>query len=104
MAMVRKSINRVLNLTKLNLRPYGKYIQFGSQLGLSMALPIIAGFWLDERLDSSPWFLLTGIFLGVASSIWTVLKLAIEENIKDKKKKEDRERARKASIKETTDN
>ena len=102
--MARKSINRVLNLTKLNLRPYGKYIQFGSQLGLSMALPIIAGFWLDERLDSSPWFLLTGIFLGVASSIWTVLKLAIEENIKDKKKKEDRERARKASIKETTDN
>lgn len=102
--MDRKSINRVLNLTKLNLRPYGKYIQFGSQLGLSMALPIIAGFWLDERLDSSPWFLLTGIFLGVASSIWTVLKLAIEENIKDKKKKEDRERARKAGIKETTNN
>ena len=102
--MARKSINRALNLTKLNLRPYGKYIQFGSQLGLSMALPIIAGFWLDERFDSGPWFLLTGIFLGVASSIWTVMKLAIEENIKDKKKKEDRERARKASIKETTDN
>jgi F0F1-type ATP synthase assembly protein I len=69
-----------------------------------MALPIIAGYWLDERLNSSPWFLLTGIFLGVASSVWTILKLAIEENIKDKKKKTDRERALKTSDKETFNN
>ncbi len=76
----------------INLRPYGRYIQFGSQLGLSMALPILFGHWLDARYDTSPWFLLFGIFLGVTSSVWTVLKLAFELNEKDKIKKQQKER------------
>jgi F0F1-type ATP synthase assembly protein I len=71
----------------LNLREYGKYIQFGSQLGFSMALPILAGYWLDSKLDTSPWLLITGIFLGAASSVWTVLKLAIDLNTQEKLKK-----------------
>lgn len=52
-----------------------------------MALPILAGFWLDSKLDTSPWLLIIGIFLGAVSGIWTVLKLAIELNIQDKNKK-----------------
>jgi len=62
-----------------------------------MALPIIGGFWLDGKLNSEPWFLLLGIFLGVFSSIWTILKLSIETNMKDKQKKLDRERKNSSS-------
>jgi F0F1-type ATP synthase assembly protein I len=52
-----------------------------------MALPILAGYWLDSKLDTSPWLLITGIFLGAASSVWTVLKLAIDLNTQEKLKK-----------------
>lgn len=52
-----------------------------------MALPILVGYWLDSKLDTSPWLLITGIFLGAASSVWTVLKLAIDLNTQEKIKK-----------------
>jgi F0F1-type ATP synthase assembly protein I len=77
---------------KLDLKGYGQYIQFGSQMGLSMSLPIIGGFWLDGKLDSSPWFLLLGIFLGLASSVWTIYKLVVDLNIQEEEKKRKRER------------
>ena len=75
----------------INLRPYGKFIQFGSQLGLSMAIPILIGHWADGKYDTSPWFLLLGIFLGITSSVWTVLKLAFDLNEADKQKKKAKE-------------
>lgn len=71
----------------MNLKEYGKYIQFGSQLGFSMALPILAGFWLDSKFETSPWFLIIGIFLGAASAVWTVIKLAIDLDTQEKIKK-----------------
>jgi F0F1-type ATP synthase assembly protein I len=62
-----------------------------------MALFIIAGYWLDEKFDTGPWLLLTGIFLGIVSSVWTVAKLVIELDMAEKKKKESRERTDKTA-------
>ncbi len=70
----------------MNLRPFGEYIQFGIQLGLMMALPILLGVWLDGRYDTGPWFMLAGVFLGFISMLWTIVKTAVYLNEQDKKK------------------
>jgi F0F1-type ATP synthase assembly protein I len=52
-------------------RKYLEYLGLGAELAVAISLPILLGFWLDSRYDTSPWFLLSGILLGM------VLMLAI---------------------------
>jgi F0F1-type ATP synthase assembly protein I len=90
MARTRKRtriINRVLNLNKNELRSYGKYLQFGIHMGLSMVIPVLGGFWLDKKLDTFPWMLITGVALGLFSAGWSVYKLVYELELEDKKNK-----------------
>ena len=46
------------------------------ELGYTIAIPIVvfalAGRWLDRRLDTAPWLLLTGIFISLVVSSWLV--------------------------------
>ena len=46
------------------------------ELGYTIAIPIVAfalvGRVLDQKLDSSPWLLLIGIFLSILASSWLV--------------------------------
>ncbi|WP_089355341.1 AtpZ/AtpI family protein [Ekhidna lutea] len=35
---------------------------------------IIAGFYLDEYLNTSPVFILTGVFLSLSGTIWLLLR------------------------------
>jgi len=72
----------------MNFSGYGQYIQFGLQIGVSMALPVFVGVWIDNRYDTDPWFMLGGVFLGFISMMWTILKTAMELNAKDKRKKD----------------
>ncbi len=71
----------------MNLRPYGEYIQFGIQIGLMMALPVLLGVWLDGRYGTDPWLMLAGVFLGFVSMLWTIVKTAVFLNNRDKQKK-----------------
>ncbi len=56
---------------------YARYANFAISFGITMALSIFLGFyggsWLDRRFGTSPWFLLTGILLGVAVSFKALL-------------------------------
>ncbi|MBN1910796.1 MAG: AtpZ/AtpI family protein [Pirellulales bacterium] len=45
-------------------------------IGLEMALPALAGHWLDQRLGTKLVFLLLGTVLGFATGMWHLLKLA----------------------------
>lgn len=74
----------------MNLRGYGQYIQFGIQIGVTMALPVLVGNWLDSRYDTGPWLMLAGVALGFISMLWTIVKTALELNEKDKNKKKRR--------------
>lgn len=71
----------------MNFRGYGEYIQFGMQIGVTMAVPVLVGNWLDSRYDTGPWFMLAGVALGFISMLWTLVKTAVELNEKDKHKK-----------------
>ncbi len=63
---------------------------FVTQIGISMALPIIAGVYLGNKVDSlvgtEGIFLLFGILLGVGTSFMSLYKLTIKSN-KDIKRK-----------------
>jgi ATP synthase protein I len=45
-------------------------------IGLEFAVPALLGFWLDRWLGSSPWFTVTGAFLGLASGTLHLVRLA----------------------------
>ncbi|MDD4409390.1 MAG: AtpZ/AtpI family protein [Candidatus Pacebacteria bacterium] len=59
----------------------GKVLVIGSELGVLIALPmvacIIAGIYLDKRFGSFPWMLLLFIFLGLVLTVVDVYKLII---------------------------
>lgn len=47
-------------------------------IGFQMALPPGAGWWLDQRYSTSPWFTVVGALLGFAMAMLELLKLAKE--------------------------
>ena len=57
-----------------------------TQLGLSMAasvfIGVIGGKYLDEWLNTSPWFLLAGVILGTASAFKVMYDIVIKRFLK----------------------
>lgn len=49
-----------------------------SGLGLSFAVTLLVfaagGWWLDRKLESSPWFLIVGVFVGFGLSLYSMLQ------------------------------
>ena len=43
---------------------FGRYSGLGCQLGATVTLLALAGYWADGRLGTRPWFLLVGVLLG----------------------------------------
>lgn len=43
------------------------FASIGFHFGLSIAIGLFMGLWLDGKFNSSPWFLLGGLFLGVCA-------------------------------------
>lgn len=66
---------------------YAHYLNLAFSIGISMVLTILlgvyGGLWLDRRLDTSPLFLLVGVFLGVGGgfyNLWSELSKLNELN------------------------
>jgi F0F1-type ATP synthase assembly protein I len=47
-----------------SLREYTPYLTLGFQLAATVVVFFLIGEWADRRWDASPWFKLTGLFLG----------------------------------------
>jgi hypothetical protein len=45
------------------------YSYVGIFFGVSVAICLYAGYWLDERFHTKPWFSLCGVLLGVATGL-----------------------------------
>ncbi|WP_366923705.1 AtpZ/AtpI family protein [Metallumcola ferriviriculae] len=76
---------------------YARYANFALSFGITMALSIFLGLyggsWLDKRLGTSPWFLLTGILLGVAVSFKALLsELMVLQKTEDTIPEDDNEK------------
>jgi len=57
------------------LREYIQYLSLGTEIALGLSLPILFGYWIDTITDSSPWFLLLGIFIGLGLMAGTIIRI-----------------------------
>ncbi len=49
-----------------------------AQIGLELAVAVLAGFWLgywlDKKLGSSPWLMLAGVAAGMGGGFYMVIR------------------------------
>ncbi|HUP19346.1 MAG TPA: AtpZ/AtpI family protein [Gemmatimonadota bacterium] len=48
------------------VRELGRFTGFGLAWALSVLVFLLAGYWLDGRLGTLPWFTILGAFVGAA--------------------------------------
>lgn len=56
------------------MRDLTRYSGLGVQFAAVVGLFALAGRWLDGRLDTSPWLLLAGVFLGFGLGLYSMIK------------------------------
>lgn len=61
-------------------KEYREYLGLGSEIALSLALPIILGIWIDKKFETSPIFLLVGVFLGLLFFLFLILRISKKLN------------------------
>ena len=53
---------------------YWNYAQIGLELAAAVLAGFWGGYWLDKKLDSSPWFMLGGAAAGMAGGFYLVAR------------------------------
>jgi len=56
----------------------GPYLQASYSLAGGVALGVIAGYYADEKLGTTPWLLVTGSVLGMALGVYAFIKAVLE--------------------------
>lgn len=51
-----------------------RYSGLGLQFAATVGVFALAGRWLDGRVGTSPWLLLTGVFAGFALGLFSMVK------------------------------
>ncbi|MDX1642586.1 MAG: AtpZ/AtpI family protein [Balneolaceae bacterium] len=57
-------------------RKYLVYAGLGFEIAASFAVPILVGYWLDQKFQTFPWLLLSGIFLGIILMLAIFIRIA----------------------------
>ena len=52
----------------------GEYAGLGIQFAVSILVFLYLGQWLDRKLDTAPWFLFAGVFLGAGGSFHSMYR------------------------------
>jgi F0F1-type ATP synthase assembly protein I len=60
--------------SKISNRGYTRWLGFGVEFGGVLAVFCYLGYKLDQKLNTSPWFLLAGFFLGFVGMLYIVIK------------------------------
>jgi F0F1-type ATP synthase assembly protein I len=71
-------------LNELGERNYIKYAGLGLEIAVALSAPILGGYWADTTFNSSPYFLLAGIFVGLSLLTGMFVRLSKEVNNKPK--------------------
>ena len=58
------------------VRAFSVLAQIGIQIFVCVAVGVLIGQWLDDRLGTSPWFLLVFSFLGMAAAFKSMYDMA----------------------------
>lgn len=65
----------------------GPYLNLGMQLAVTIVLMVFLGKWLDNKFDTSPWFIISLSLFGVIAGMYNFLKVALSANKSKKKQK-----------------
>jgi F0F1-type ATP synthase assembly protein I len=52
----------------------GRYAGLGFQFAATLCVVGALGWWLDEKLGTSPWLLIAGVFLGATGGFLSLLR------------------------------
>ena len=61
------------------MRTVARYTNLGWTLVAAVVLGVFGGRWLDGRLDTEPWFLLLGAFLGITVGLYHFLATVLRK-------------------------
>ncbi len=53
----------------------GRFTALGLELGLSVAIGLFGGRWLDGRFGTKPYLAITGVLLGIAAGFLALFKV-----------------------------
>ncbi len=70
-----------------NLKGIGAYGTVGLDFAVAIAICLYVGWWLDEKLGSTPWLMVVGLLLGVAVGFNVLFKAA--KRMKEETERED---------------
>ena len=76
-------------------RDVAPYLGLGIQLAATIVVCFFIGRWLDQVLNTAPWLMIVGAFVGAAGGLYSFLKTVIELG-KRQKEKQSRERSTRA--------
>jgi len=71
-------------LNELGEKSYFKYAGLGLEIAVALSAPILGGYWADTKLNTSPYLLLTGIFIGLSLLIGMFIRLSKDVNSNSK--------------------
>ncbi|MDD4889921.1 MAG: AtpZ/AtpI family protein [Phycisphaerae bacterium] len=52
---------------------YSRYAGMGIEFAAAIALCVAAGWWVDKRCGTMPWFILVGLALGFAAGLYRLV-------------------------------
>lgn len=52
-----------------------QWVSHITTIAVEMVLPIVIGYWLDQRLGTKIVFMILGLVLGFSTGMWHLLKL-----------------------------
>ncbi len=62
-----------------SLRKVGPYLNIGGVFLGCMVLGVALGWWLDQKLGTKPWMLLSGSLLGMVSGFYHFFKVVLRQ-------------------------
>ncbi|MDP3149464.1 MAG: AtpZ/AtpI family protein [Ignavibacteria bacterium] len=81
---MKKIVDQEITGVEKSFKDAGPYLGLGFQFAATIVLLILAGSWLDGRLNTSPWFTavlgLFGGFAGTYNLIKTVIELGKKQD------------------------
>ncbi len=65
----------------------GSYLGLGLQFALSIVVFVYLGQWLDRRLGTEPWMLLSGLLLGAGGSFYSIYRKLMADLRREEERK-----------------
>ena len=79
--MVRQFVPNCTNFMAKDQDPsWAGYASIGLQIAVGVGLGALIGSWLDNKFNWTPWGVITGSMLGLASGLYLLIKEAMKLN------------------------